>query len=557
MRRPLFSVSKRALLIALVCACTSSDNPNEPGTTTGTISGVVTDAITGAPLSGAVISTQPPTNTVTANAQGAYTIANVQIGSYSITATHTAYNPNSTNAVVVAGLTVTANLNLTPQGGSIAGVVTDATTGAPVSGASVSTQPPTSSVSTNAQGAYTISGAASGTYTVNASRSGYAPNSVQVTVMAGQTATAGIALTPLPGTLSGTVTDAASGAPIAGASVTTQPATTTAITNSQGAFTISGVPAGSYNVTASHAGYSPGSANGVVGPGQAVTVNIALAPVPGTISGVITNASNGAPIAGATVSTVPPTATVTTNAQGSYTIPNVPPGTYTVNATSAGFNPNSAPAAVTSSQVATTDIALTPLPGGIMGVVTDASNGAPIAGATVTTVPATSSVTTNAQGAYTIQNVPPGTYTVTATRSGYSPGSGPATVLPGQTATRDISLSTQPAYDGSWTGTLSDGRTMSFTIANSAFTQFSTQFAGAACGISGDVTINYTIPLPISGNAFTISSNGGPPVRIAFTFNGTFTSGTTASGTATFTITISPPIGSCTTSYNVTWTAIR
>ena len=62
----------------------------------------------------------------------------------------------------------------------------------------------------------------------------------------------------------------------------------------------------------------------------------------------------------------------------------------------------------------------------------------------------------------------------------------------------------------------SDGKTIGFTIANNAFTAFSLTYNAAACGTSGGVNITYTTPLPISGSSFTISSQGAPPVRIAF-----------------------------------------
>lgn len=547
-----------SLLLALgAFGCTSSDNPSDPGPTTGTIAGVVTDAVTGLPLAGASVATSPSTTTVSTNAQGGYSIPNVPTGSYSVTASHAGYTANSGNAVAIAALTVTVNIALSPQAGTIAGMVTDATNGQPLAGANVTTQPPTSSVTTNAQGGYSIPGIPSGTYTVTATRSGYAASSATVGVTVGGTATANLALVALPGTLSGLVTEAGTGAPVANATVTTLPPTTTASTNAQGAYSIPNVAAGSYIVSVSRAGYSPGSTNATVGPGQNATANVTLTPVPGTIAGVVTNVSTGNPLAGASVSTQPPTATVTTNAQGQYSIANVPPGTYAVNVSLSGFSSSSGTATVSSAQTATTNVALTPLPGSITGLITDASTGQPIAGASVSTAPATSTVTTNAQGQYSIPNVAAGNYTVTATRTGYAAANGPVTVLPGQAATRNLAMSTQPAYDGTWSGTTSDGKTIGFTIANNAFTTFSLTYNAAACGTSGGVNITYTTPQPISGSSFTISSSGSPPVRIAFSVQGTFSSGTTASGTIGFTITLSFPVGNCSTSYNVTWTASR
>src|SRR3970040_2404335 len=57
------------------------------------------------------------------------------------------------------------------------------------------------------------------------------------------------------GSISGTVKDAATDNPIEGATVETSPVTSTAITNSTGAFIISNAPIGVYSVTATKSGY--------------------------------------------------------------------------------------------------------------------------------------------------------------------------------------------------------------------------------------------------------------------------------------------------------------
>ena len=94
-----------------------------------------------------------------------------------------------------------------PQG-QISGQVTDAATGAPVSGATVTANPGDYVTRTDASGNYELT-PATGSYTLTAADYGYATVSrsgVQVT--AGQTATENFTLTAAPsGTLSGTVTD--------------------------------------------------------------------------------------------------------------------------------------------------------------------------------------------------------------------------------------------------------------------------------------------------------------------------------------------------------------
>lgn len=83
----------------------------------------------------------------------------------------------------------------------------------------------------------------------------------------------------------------------------------------------------------------------------------------------------------------------------------------------------------------------TPTTGAIQGEVTNVTGDTVIAGAIVTTSPATSSVSTNAQGAYSIPNVSPGQYSVMAAKGGYNPGSVNVTVVAGQTTTANIHLS--------------------------------------------------------------------------------------------------------------------
>jgi TolB protein len=71
-----------------------------------------------------------------------------------------------------------ANSQLT---GKIIGRISDARTNLPIIGASISTNPSTEVVTSDSAGQYGISKIAAGRYTVSASKSGYTPNSVDVT----------------------------------------------------------------------------------------------------------------------------------------------------------------------------------------------------------------------------------------------------------------------------------------------------------------------------------------------------------------------------------------
>lgn len=77
----------------------------------------------------------------------------------------------------------------------------------------------------------------------------------------------------------------------------------------------------------------------------------------------------------------------------------------------------------------------------ITGKVADATTGTGLAGAQVTTSPATSSCITGSDGTYTISDLQAGQYTVTASKTGYNTNSATVTVAEGQSITADIALS--------------------------------------------------------------------------------------------------------------------
>ncbi len=78
----------------------------------------------------------------------------------------------------------------------------------------------------------------------------------------------------------------------------------------------------------------------------------------GNISGTVIDSSNGSPIPAANVNTDPPTSSVTTDAQGNYAIPDVPPGNYTVSASKSGYTSASVRVAVTENISTTADVHL-------------------------------------------------------------------------------------------------------------------------------------------------------------------------------------------------------
>ena len=170
---------------------------------------------------------------------------------------------------------------------------------------------------------------------------------------------------------------------------------------------------------------------------------------PGAITGQVTDAEDGSAISGAQVSDGIRTAL--TDATGSYTIDDVSPGSYQVVASKEGYQTSSSTVDVLSGNSAVADFSLsqTMVPGSITGSVTDGEDGSPIVGATVSD--GTRTATTDASGGYTIADVPPGSYEVTASKAGYESLTSSLTVLSGETSVTDFSLNQKaPVTNAMW-----------------------------------------------------------------------------------------------------------
>ena len=144
------------------------------------------------------------------------------------------------------------------------------------------------------------------------------------------------ALTTGPhGTMAGTVTDASTGAPIAGADVSTADGHS-ATTDASGHYSLS-LPVGTYDVTAAAFGYASKTVTGVVvADGQTVSEPFALAAVPShTVSGTITDGSGqGWPIYAKITVQGAPVSTYSDPFTGHYSLALPAGSTYTIHAVS-------------------------------------------------------------------------------------------------------------------------------------------------------------------------------------------------------------------------------
>jgi RHS repeat-associated protein len=339
------------------------------------------------------------------------------------------------------GRGVRTALAVTAALGTVSGKVVDAATGLAIAGAAVRITGTADATATDAAGNFTLTRAA-GIYTLTASAPGYLPaTTLPFTLAAGADTSAGtIRLTAAPGRITGTVVSSIDGRPLASVSVTVPETGAAAFTEASGAFALE-QPAGTYSLVLSLPGYADQTVPPFTldkGTTHALGT-LTLVANPATITGRVLDSVTGAGIAGATVSAdrtgfaAAAGLTATTDAAGNFTL-TVPPATYTLTLSQTGYASRST-AAVNlgpGASYAFGNLTLDRL-GTITGLVVKSTDGAPVAGATVTVTGTLNTATTDASGAFTLSQ-PPGTWTLSVRAAGFADLlTDPFTLAPGGT----------------------------------------------------------------------------------------------------------------------------
>ena len=292
-----------------------------------------------------------------------------------------------------------------------------------------------------------------------------------------------------PGAITGRLTNYAAGS-IAGARVSDSGGTS-ATTDGSGSYNLPGLAPGQHSVTAAANGYVSQTKSVTVTSGNASTANFVLAPalVTGGVAGTVTNASDGADIAGVVVDD-DVGSSARTNGLGAYVIAGLSPGPHTMTAVMGGFATQAKTVNVTAGINATADFALTAVQttGTVTGTVTSAAGG--VAAGAVVTDTTGASATTNGSGTYTLAGLAAGSHTLTAAASGFVPQTRTVNVAAGTQATADFVL-TPSATTGGVTGTvtrITDGTGVPGAVVNDG------GGASATTDGSGTYTINGLAP---------------------------------------------------------------
>ncbi len=170
----------------------------------GVIHGMVSDAITQAPIAGAEIGFwqgMTVTHSVQTDANGAYT-ATLPVGTYELQATAVGYYPSTLNAIEITyGEPITQDITLEAllYQGTLNGTITDALTAAPIAHATITfwqAITPTAVISSSLSGSYTIALPA-GVYTMTVTAVSYHTQTLTVTIPINGIAEQDVALEPI------------------------------------------------------------------------------------------------------------------------------------------------------------------------------------------------------------------------------------------------------------------------------------------------------------------------------------------------------------------------
>ncbi|MBF5043866.1 MULTISPECIES: carboxypeptidase regulatory-like domain-containing protein [Myxococcaceae] len=410
----------------------------------GSVSGYVVRAGSTEPVVGATVTVdQVPGVAVLTNGDGYYVVGGLPEGSYTVTAQKAGLSSASAVVSTRSGQVSVAPalvLQLLDGSGLVSGLVFDAETHQPLQAVQVSLAGATGySVLTNAAGAFDFGPVAPGAYTLRFEKQGYLAMSGAVTVVAGQPLSAQLGLTRAggavdgsPGVVSGRVVDGKTGLALAGA-LFDLGGGLSGTSAADGTVRLASVPRGTYAGTLSAAGYQSVTFSLVFAPGASgdvgtLTLYPATATTPPTsltLRGLVADGVSGAPVAGATVTLVETGASATTGADGRFALSGITLKSFQLALSAGGYV-----AATYGMQVAAygeADVTLKLSPPGtgasstqLVGQVTDAETGAPLAGAQVAVPGSSLSATTGADGHYALLGIDKLEFTLSISAVGYS-----------------------------------------------------------------------------------------------------------------------------------------
>jgi large repetitive protein len=322
-----------------------------PGSTTtvngelnlpATISGTVTDP-TGAPLAGVSVTADGPVfTTATTGPDGTYSLTGLDKGTYTVSFHADGFIDPTPKTVTIDtyGQTVASQDAQVNAPSTISGVVSNSSAN-PIEGATVTIDGPTwATTTTAADGTYSFGVLPPGSYDLTVTADGFVDSSTVTVTVPGFGSNVTQDVTLLATSSADVLVTDASLNPIDGATVNVSSADSTFVgtTDATGHAIVTGLPIGTYTVSASAAGYLDGTTTVTI-TAEATTesASVSLNAVD-QIKGTITDTVD-VPIAGATITATNSEGVRTTvsAADGTYLFTDLGPDTYTFSVSADGY----------------------------------------------------------------------------------------------------------------------------------------------------------------------------------------------------------------------------
>lgn len=283
---------------------------------------------------------------------GRFAISGLAPNTYQVTVGMSGFASQTFRLIIAPGVTTdlgTIRLVMSASTITLTGKVADRVTGLPIPDAEVMVVGSSLTGRADFAGVYTIADIRQQEFTVKVSADGYVGKSSYLYQGGGQgaawTQQVDFTLDPLvtKGSLGGTVVDAVTGQPLAGASLALlADPNIIAITDNSGIFNVAAVPKGLQQFIIALSGYAPRILTMSIVPGRLNDVGsipIALTSLPATVRGGVTDGSVNAPFAGVPVQIGSSDLQSVSGADGDYIIDNVAPGKISVTASKSGYFP--------------------------------------------------------------------------------------------------------------------------------------------------------------------------------------------------------------------------
>ncbi|MCA0989644.1 carboxypeptidase regulatory-like domain-containing protein [Guptibacillus algicola] len=440
-----------------------------------TITGRIINSATGDGINGAVLtfttSEGIPIATSTSGLDGEYIVENIPAGSVVVSVIASDFGARSLTTVVEPGEVKSLTIELDQSLGFLTGYITNIDTGEAIAAAITlidENGEQIAIVTSDDSGQFLTEGLTPGNYQAVAAAEGFTSRTASFSIVSNETSVLSFALSPIPGTITGRITNFNTGDPISGSTIVVHeqspsgPIVATTITNANGEYIVNTLAASTYTIVAFADDFGAAEATTVVGRGETKTVDIRLVPDPGAIQGTIKDANTGLELSGISVDLYNEDGmlvfTTNTDENGFYQFTELAALQYRIVTRNPDFQTQEVGVIVTSGNTELVNLNLESNPGSITGTIVDAETNTRLVGAEVTAFVAQdivpiATVITNSLGEYTISGLVPGSYTIVANAVSYTENSTGSTVSPNETTITDLSLTSNPA---SLSGTVLD-----------------------------------------------------------------------------------------------------